>query len=228
MIINTEWIAQQFDIFNALYFDKVLPTPLFLMSKTKTKLGWFSHKKHLTIRGFRSYDYKIGMSTHYQFSERQAQNILLHEMIHFYIAFKNIKDKSAHGPVFKHFMNKFNTEFGWELTISVNTKDYKTNETIGSSKAKKIKERLILGIEQNDGTCFLSVVNPHYALKIQNDIKRTTHKLKYCWYKSSDERFSNFSTVRSLRGVKTTREEFEEIIKTLQPVVLISQKKTDK
>ena len=86
-------------------------------------------------------------------------------------------------------MNKFNTEFGWELTISVNTKDYKTNETIGSSKAKKIKERLILGIEQNDGTCFLSVVNPHYALKIQNDIKRTTHKLKYCWYKSSDERF---------------------------------------
>ena len=168
------------------------------------------------------------MSTHYQFSERQAQNILLHEMIHFYIAFKNIKDKSAHGPVFKHLMNKFNTEFGWELTISVNTKDYKTNETIGSSKAKKIKERLILGIEQNDGTCFLSVVNPHYALKIQNDIKRTTHKLKYCWYKSSDERFSNFSTVRSLRGVKTTREEFEEIIKTLQPVVLISQKKTDK
>ena len=72
------------------------------------------------------------------------------------------------------------------------------------------------------------MVNPRYALKIQNDIKRTTHKLKYCWYKSSDERFSNFSTVRSLRGVKTTREEFEEIIKTLQPVVLISQKKTDK
>ncbi len=110
MTVNIEWIAQQFELFNALYFDKVLPTPLFLVSKTKTKLGWFAHKKHLTIRGFRSYDYKIGMSTHYQFTERQAQNILLHEMIHFYIAFKNIKDKSAHGPVFKRLMNQFNQE----------------------------------------------------------------------------------------------------------------------
>ena len=70
------------------------------------------------------------------------KNILLHEMIHFYIAFKNIKDKSAHGPVFKRLMNQFNQEFGWELTVSVNTKDYKTNETASSAKAKKIKERL--------------------------------------------------------------------------------------
>lgn len=228
MTIDIEWIAQHFELFNALYFEKVLPTPLFLVSKTKTKLGWFVHKKRFTFRGFRSYDYKIGMSTHYQFSERQAQNILLHEMIHFYIAFKNIKDKSAHGPVFKHLMNKFNTEFGWELTVSVNTKDYKINETTGSSKKKKIKERLILGIEQSDGTCFLSVVNPRYALKIQNDIKRTTHNLKYYWYKSSDERFCSFSTVRSLRGVKTPRKEFEEITKTLQPIVLVRKKTSEK
>ena len=192
MTVNIEWIAQQFELFNALYFDKVLPTPLFLVSKTKTKLGWFVHKKRFTFRGFRSYDYKIGMSTHYHFTERQAQNILLHEMIHFYIAFKNIKDKSAHGPVFRRLMNQFNQEFGWELTVSVNTKDYKTNETPSSAKAKKIKERLILAIEQSDGTCFLSVVNPRYAFKIQNELKRTTHNLKYSWYKSSDERFSHF------------------------------------
>jgi len=209
MTVNIEWIAQQFELFNALYFDKVLPTPLFLVSKTKTKLGWFVHKKRFTFRGFRSYDYKIGMSTHYQFTERQAQNILLHEMIHFYIAFKNIKDKSAHGPVFKRLMNQFNQEFGWELT--------------GSAKAKKIKERLILAIEQSDGTCFLSVVNPRYAFKIQNELKRTTLNLKYSWYKSSDERFSHFSTVRSLRGVKTPRNEFEEVIKSLQPVVLVGK-----
>ncbi|MBF1440997.1 MAG: SprT-like domain-containing protein [Prevotella nanceiensis] len=228
MTVNIEWIAQQFELFNALYFDKVLPTPLFLVSKTKTKLGWFVHKKRFTFRGFRSYDYKIGMSTHYQFTERQAQNILLHEMIHFYIAFKNIKDKSAHGPVFKRLMNQFNQEFGWELTVSVNTKDYKTNETASSAKAKKIKERLILAIEQSDGTCFLSVVNPRYALKIQNELKRTTHNLKFSWYKSSDEKFSHFSTVRSLRGVKTPRNEFEEVIKSLQPVVLVRKEKSEK
>ena len=202
MTVNIEWIAQQFELFNALYFNKVLPTPLFLVSKTKTKLGWFVHKNRFTFRGFRSYDYKIGMSTHYQFTERQAQNILLHEMIHFYIAFKNIKDKSAHGPVFKRLMNQFNQEFGWE--------------------------RLILAIEQSDGTCFLSVVNPRYALKIQNELKRTTHNLKFSWYKSSDERFSHFSTVRSLRGVKTPRNEFEEVIKSLQPVVLVRKEKNEK
>ena len=216
MTVNIEWIAQQFELFNALYFDKVLPTPLFLVSKTKTKLGWFVHKKSFTLSGF-------GSSTHYQFTERQAQNILLHEMIHFYIAFKNIKDKSAHGPVFKRLMNQFNQEFGWELTVSVNTKDYKTNETASSAKAKKIKERLILAIEQSDGTCFLSVVNPRYAFKIQNELKRTTLNLKYSWYKSSDERFSHFSTVRSMRGVKTPRNEFEEVIKSLQPVVLVGK-----
>ena len=181
---------------------RLLPTPLFFSVENKDKIGLVCAQKRFTFRGFRSYDYKIGMSTHYQFTERQAQNILLHEMIHFYIAFKNIKDKSAHGPVFKRLMNQLNQEFGWELTVSVNTKDYKTNETASSAKAKKIKERLILAIEQSDGTCFLSVVNPRYAFKIQNELKQTTLNLKYSWYKSSDERFSHFSTVRSLRGVK--------------------------
>ncbi|MBF1421952.1 MAG: sprT domain-containing protein, partial [Prevotella nanceiensis] len=86
----------------------------------------------------------------------------------------------------------------------------------------------ILAIEQSDGTCFLSVVNPRYAFKFQNELKRTTLNLKYSWYKSSDERFSHFSTVRSLRGVKTPRNEFEEVIKSLQPVVLVRKEKSEK
>ena len=56
---------------------------------------------------------------------------------------KTSRISRRHGPVFKRLMNQFNQEFGWELTVSVNTKDYKTNETASSTKTKKIKERLI-------------------------------------------------------------------------------------
>ena len=99
-------------------------------------------------------------------------------MIHFYIAFKNIKDKSAHGPVFKRLMNQFNNEFGWELTVSVNTKDYKTNETASSAKAKKIKERLILAIEQSDGNLLSVGGKPSLCIKNSKRIKANNAQLE--------------------------------------------------
>ena len=44
--------------------------------------------------------------------------MLLHEMIHYYIAYNNIQDTAPHGDVFKAMMNRLNREYGWNMKVS--------------------------------------------------------------------------------------------------------------
>ena len=46
------------------------------------------------------------------------ENVVVHEMIHYYIHYNNIQDTSAHGAVFRKMMNDINTRFKRHITIS--------------------------------------------------------------------------------------------------------------
>lgn len=213
MKITTDVLAEYFQQFNRDYFSGGLPLPRLVPSRSRTRLGSFSCKSKMTWRGRKLTDFTIRISTYYNMSERQMQNVLLHEMIHYSIAYSGLKDTSAHGVVFRGMMENLNRKYGWEITVMQDTKGWKLSEMAQRKiDSQRGTERLVLAMRTRDGRCFLSVVNPRFREKLEVQIKKVPDIVWHQWLVSSDEYFINFPTVRTLRGRRVS----EDQLKVLQ------------
>ena len=118
MIPTIPYIEEKFDEFNKLIFGGELPRiPIVLGSATRV-VGAFSCKVRRNFWGKKEYsDLKLRFSKKFDLPENELEDVIIHEMIHYYIHFKNLKDKSAHGPLFKNLMNQINKNFGRKISI---------------------------------------------------------------------------------------------------------------
>ncbi|NPD91845.1 SprT-like domain-containing protein [Xylanibacter muris] len=192
--ITVGYMLQEFNRFNAMYFDGCLPVPVLKIGKARSALGTFScrRKKTWLLGGTRLCDCVIRLSSAYRMTEKDYQNVLLHEMIHYYIAYKRIKDTSPHGEVFRKEMERINS-FGWRITVrgkagSLDLKNMGHNDKF-----------LVLALKLKDGKCMITVVNPKYYKTIEMQIRRIGLPW-HGWYVGYDAYFEGFSVVRTLRG----------------------------
>lgn len=204
MKVTTVYLTNEFRKFNCDYFGGGLPTPKLMLSRSKTRLGSFSCKRKMTWRGRKLTDFTIRISTYYDMSERQVQNVLLHEMIHYSIAYTGLKDTSAHGIVFRGMMDNLNRKYGWEITVMQNTKGWET------TVQRKPRQRLVLAMKTRDGRSFLSVVNPKYQEALSRQIKMVPEIVWSQWFHSDNEYFAAFPIVRTLRGKRVNTQIFRE------------------
>lgn len=118
MIATIPYIEAKFDEFNKLIFGGELPRiPIALGSATRV-VGAFSCKVRRNFWGKKEYsDLKLRFSKKFDLPENELEDVIIHEMIHYYIHFKNLKDKSAHGPLFKNLMNQINKNFSRKISI---------------------------------------------------------------------------------------------------------------
>lgn len=113
------YVEKKFEEFNQLMFDGKLPKLPIELSDAKTFLGLCVYKRRRTILGrTECYDFKLRISTRIDLVEAEVEDIIIHEMIHYYIGYNNLKDSSAHGRVFRHIMNTINEKFGRHIKIS--------------------------------------------------------------------------------------------------------------
>lgn len=117
-------INQSFEHFNELCFNSILPKPSFQLRNAKSYLGKFVVKKP---RFFGSRQYSIRISTRYDLEQAQIEDILIHEMIHYYLDFTHTRDTSSHGKKFKEMMTEINDRYGRHMTISVKTRNLRSN-----------------------------------------------------------------------------------------------------
>lgn len=196
-----------FDTFNRQYFNGELPLPRLALGNSRTRLGSMSCRRRRTLTGWRFSDFAIRLSTYYDCTEREMQTVLLHEMIHYYIAWKGIRDDAPHGSVFRSIMNRLNTRHGWNISVSASMRGRKT-----AAPHNDRRPRLVLALENSRGECFLTVVNPRYAAQLKSRLKNAVDATQRAWFVSTDPFFSDFTTVRSLRARKVKREVFDEKI----------------
>lgn len=156
------------------------------------------------------YDYCISVSSYYQLTLEEIDDVLIHEMIHYTIAYTGLKDTSPHGIVFRGMMDKINRTFDRHITISMRTRNLQPRI------AQQTKNFLILAIEMNDGKYFLSSVNPSFARKLSLSLARTHEIAHYAWYQSQDEYFHNMPCVRSLRGKQVSKEVYTTMIEKMK------------
>jgi hypothetical protein len=215
MQVDIKWMETWFDRFNHDYFDGGLPRPRFALSKSRTRLGSMACKRRLKMGRIQYYDYSIHISNYYDQSERQFQNVMLHEMIHYSIAYTGLKDTSSHGDVFRGMMDSLNRKYGWGITVMSSTRNVKVSEDM---KPDPNKERLVLALEMADGKRFLSVVNPHFARRLNAELKRVPQIKKASWHISTDACFAHYPVVRSMRGRRVERDVYDEKVREMKQI----------
>ena len=207
MQINTEWIAVNFDRFNKDYFGGRLTPPKFSVNNARTRLGSMAFKWKRSLFKRETYDYVIRLSNYYDIPEVEFQNVLLHEMIHYYIAVNHFKDDSVHGTMFRSIAQRINKQ-GWHVVVRTDTRKW----PVAERNRKKVitRKRIVLAASTTDGKYFLSVIGPGSVRKVKLQIARTPQIREARWFESSDDYFQQFPQCRTLRGRIVTKELWEE------------------
>ena len=207
MQIDTEWIAVNFDRFNKDYFGGRLTPPKFSVNNARTRLGSMAFKWKRSLFKRETYDYVIRLSNYYDIPEVEFQNVLLHEMIHYYIAVNHFKDDSVHGTMFRSIAQRINKQ-GWHVVVRTDTRKW----PVAERNRKKVitRKRIVLAASTTDGKYFLSVIGPGSVRKVKLQIARTPQIREARWFESSDDYFQQFPQCRTLRGRIVTKELWEE------------------
>ena len=129
MVIAKFNIISGFAAFNMEYFNDELPMPNFAIKHSYRTLGLF----HC------DFDWDgdiveptIEMSDYYDYTEAQFRDILVHEMIHYYLLLSGKDKKCRHGKAFKKMAKEFNLKYGMNNTPRIDLNNYKIKE--GNSK----------------------------------------------------------------------------------------------
>lgn len=208
--LTIDYLRQAFEHYNNLIFDGKLPLPKLKWSRAKTRLGQMACKRKMSWGRAKYYDFSISVSNYYKLTTEQIDDVLIHEMIHYSIAYTGLKDTSAHGVVFRGMMDKINRSFGRHITISVRTRN------LQARSAQQPKDYLILALKMKDGKYFLSSVNPSAAGKLAISLARAREIAHYAWYQSQDEYFHSMPRVRSLRGRQVSEDVYKTMIEKMK------------
>lgn len=221
MIVTIDWMEEWFKRFDQEYFGGKLPLPELSLTRAKTRLGQLAFKRASRWGRTKLYDFKLSMSTYYDMTEQQAKSVLLHEMIHYVIGYTGLKDTSPHGVVFRGMMDNLNRKYGWDIRVMTSTKGWKVSERVAEKKkAKGPQTYLMLAIELKDGKFYLSRVNPGFARRIEKQLPMVRELRSHRWYTTQESYFEDYPQVRSLRGRRITKNDFEKLQNVLVPFEL--------
>ena len=209
-----EWFKR----FDQEYFGGKLPLPELGLTRAKTRLGQLAFKRSSRWGRTKLYDFKLSMSTYYDMTDKQAKSVLLHEMIHYIIGYTGLKDTAPHGVVFRGMMDNLNRKHGWDIRVMTSTKGWKVSEKVEArKKAAGPQTYLILAVELKDGKHFLSRVSPRFARSLERQLLTAKEVSSYDWYTTQESYFEDFPQVRSLRGRRITKADFEKLRNVLTP-----------
>lgn len=178
-------IINLYEKYNKLIFNNQLPRPTLLLSDRKRGVGLTKCKTMVNPDGKkRNYDFSISISTYWDLPEEEYIDTLVHEMIHYYIAYHNIEDNAMHGKVFMKMMNEITLKHG--IKISVNFTP--TEEIISSGKGR---ERLhyICVAEGEKEDHYLIVAAKNKLSDLQEQIPKIPGLKNIKWYTTKDPFF---------------------------------------
>ena len=118
MISTIPYIEAKFDEFNKLIFGGELPRIPIVLGRATRVVGAFSCKVRRNFWGKKEYfDLKLRFSKKFDLPENELEDVIIHEMIHYYIRFKGLKDEGSHGPIYVKIMNEINQKFGRNIRL---------------------------------------------------------------------------------------------------------------
>ena len=119
MTVTLAYLKERFAMFNVECFGGVLPVPVLKVGRARTMLGSLKFRKRRSLLGrVRCSDFTLTVSSFYDLPQDELDDTILHEMIHLFIASRNMRDDAPHGRLFRLKMDELNSRFGRHITVS--------------------------------------------------------------------------------------------------------------
>ena len=131
MTITLHQIFNSFLLYNIDYFDGTLPTPNFKIHHGWNTLGYF---RYCPEDPFGTTEI-IEISDFYDYTEEQFRDVLIHEMIHYYLCYTGEDPRCRHGKAFKRMAKYFNEAYGMNIAPTIDLSIMKP-----AAKASKVSK----------------------------------------------------------------------------------------
>ena len=207
MTATLSFIQQTFDRFNALCFEGALPPIPIVLTKARTFLGKVEYRGVRGLFGLvtANRDFRMKISTSFDLPREELEDVVLHEMIHYYIAWKGIRDSSVHGDVFRNIMKQLNARYGRHITVRHKAKDGQLPEKI-STKASR---HYICVTTFRDGVRCVTVAASTKIFELHRFFSRCPDIVRLQWYGSLDPFFDRYPRSRTPKAYKIKPDELE-------------------
>lgn len=193
----------RFDHYNALCFNGSLPEVPFVLTRAETFLGKMCFK---TGRGFpgRSvpHDFHIRLSSAFDLPETEWDDVIVHEMIHLYIASNNFRDTSAHGRLFREMMDRMNRKYGMHMAVS-----HRKSPDAVSPRMSRRRVHCVCVSTFPDGRQGVTVCSAAMAHRIDRGLPRCYVLTDRKWYVTDDLFFNRFPHSRLPRIYRISGED---------------------
>lgn len=218
MTPTVEYIRKHFDLYNGLYFGGTLPVPPIHLTNARTYMGQMTCRKRVGLFGRKHFsDFALRFSRRFDFSEAELQDTLIHEMIHYYIAYNQIADTSAHGATFRQMMNDINARGGRHITVSHRTSREERLQLIGP----KPRPRIFAVVWLADGHHYIKSVPriEQRVLTMHRRISSSPQVRSVAWYYSTDPFFALFPSSMGTRMQRVDLAELQQHLASSTPLI---------
>lgn len=200
MDVSIGYIQERIAYFNALVFGGELPPIPVKLVRARTFLGkvLYTRTRKLLGRGYVYSDFLMKISVSHDYDAPLLDNVIVHELIHYYIAYKGIRDTSAHGEVFRRMMNQINERYGLDIRVSHRV------ASSGRQADTRIREHVVCVSELSSGEFGVTVCSRACAPKIKRDLPRYYRLSSMRWYVTNNPFFNKFPHSRTAKIYKIT------------------------
>lgn len=199
-----------FNRFNRQIFNNELLPVKFIYVNARTFVGQFCHpvnsrlpKEKLAGRC------TIKISRLFKLSESQLEDIIIHEMIHYYIWIKGIRQISPHDEVFLTMMNRINRTFNRNITVSQKSGSEGVDLT---DPRRKTHILCITEWKHMPGKIFITPSARTSFVGIDKAFRADRNLIRLQWYVSTDVWFNKLRTFRTPKAILITPEDYERYV----------------
>jgi predicted SprT family Zn-dependent metalloprotease len=216
MRANVEYVKQKFNEFNELCFEgKLQPLP-FKTTSARSFLGQVRFFREKNLDGTWYYcNFEFIVSTTFDLAEELVEDVILHEMIHYYILSNQMQDTAPHGELFMRKMQELNVRFN--RNISVRHKSSK--EEVETDKT--IREHIICVVRFKTNRMGVTVASKANLFRLWDDLTQAD-KISECnWYVTKDPYFNRFPRVNTAKVYSVTLDEITEHLNGAQKLIRV-------
>lgn len=207
MTPTVEYVESKIGEFNALLFDSCLPPITVRLSRAKSYLGkvQYVRKRRWFGKPACNTDFVMRISTVFDLTEPEQEDVIIHEMIHCFIAVKGLKDSSTHGTLFRGMMERINSEFGRNVTVS-----HRMAPGTVNPRMQEVRLHHVCVSQLKDGHWGITVCSEAMKPKLDRLLPRYYPLSRKKWYTSRDTFFNRFPRARTPKVYKITEAELSE------------------
>lgn len=203
---TVEYLRERFARFNTLIFGGRLPEPAITLCQVSSFVAQHKAQVRVLEDGRRElYGHQLRFSTSFDLPERELEDTLIHEMIHYFLAYHGLQDRSPHGPLFKAMMASVNENHGRNIGISRRTSRGEMDE----ARAARKKWHVVAILHFSSGELGVKVL-PRVIPRIveyHRGISSAANISKVNLYLTNDPFFNRFPTSTGRRCQAIAREE---------------------